>query len=474
MKKAFFIAASFLAMTACASHKTAVPLHESIDLGQSNQNIDEAAIKNVSLDQYWRAFDDAELNALIDLGQKQNLDLNQSVKRVKEARAIFDVSNYALGPNGSLATNANLMRRSEDGALPISRFPGVERDILDFNFGYDLGWEIDVFGGLHHAIDAAGARIDMLVYENLGIRAMVASEISRTYFELRGTQRELIAVNEYLANLDETIKLLNLRVSKGDLSHKELDELKAKREAYETQIPILNSKAKSASFALALLVGQTPETMAYLLKQSPNAPKLFAPPIGARSEILLRRPDILAADIKLKGRASETKYYESEKYPKFVMNAHFGWEALKIDDLFKTPSQAINIIPGIKWNIFDSGKINAQINASNAREEQALIEYKKAIMTALFESERATNEYEGALKALKEREDVTNAQTHLLNHQKMRFKLGDASKFEVLDAQRNVIDTQIQNIKTETQGAQSLISLLKAMGGGWEKPVENK
>lgn len=467
MKKAFILSTALL-FSACVTHERATPLSEKIDLGQSNQKIETSSIKNFPLSQYWLEFDDSELNKLIEIGQKQNLDLAQSVKRIKEARAQFDITNYALGPSGAVATNAQIIRRSEDGALPISKFPGVKRDILDFNFGYDLGWEIDVFGGLQHAIDGADSYIDILVYENQGIRAMVASEISRIYFELRGTMREIESVNEYLANLDETISLIQLRVSKGDLSHKELDDIKAKREAYETQLPILKAKAKSASYALAMLVGQNPESMSYLLVQKPNAPKLFAPPIGARSELLKRRPDILVAETKLQGRASETKYYESEKFPKFVMNAHMGWEALKIDDLFKNPSQAISIVPGLKWNIFDNGRVDAQINAANARQEAALVEYKKTVMNALFESERATSDYDAALKVLKEREDVTNSQSHLLKHQENRFKLGDASKLEVLEAKRNLIDTKIQNIKTETQSAQSLISLLKAMGGGWE------
>ncbi len=467
MKKAFILPALLL-LSACATHERATPLSEKLDLGQSVQKIDAAALKNLQLSEYWLAFDEPELNKLIDLGQKQNLDLAQSVKRIKEARAQFDITNYALGPSGAVVTNAQIIRRSEDGALPISKFPGVKRDILDFNFGYDLGWEIDVFGGLQHAIDGADSYIDILVYENQGIRAMVAGEISRLYFELRGTQREIATVNEYLANLDETARLIALRVNKGDLSHKELDDFNAKREAYETQLPLLKAKAKSASYALAMLVGQNPESMTYLLNQAPKAPKLFAPPIGARSDLLKRRPDILVAETKLQGRASETKYYESEKFPKFVMNAHMGWEALKIDDLFKNPSQAISIVPGLKWNIFDNGRVDAQINAANARQEAALVDYKKVVMNALFESERATSDYDASLKILKEREDVTNSQSHLLKHQESRFKLGDASKLEVLEAKRNLLDTQIQNIKTETQSAQSLISLLKAMGGGWD------
>lgn len=466
MKKVLTLSTALL-FSACVTHERATPLSEKIELGQSIQKIDATAIKSVPISQYWIGFEDTDLNNLIELGHKQNLDLALSVKRIKEARAQFDITNYALGPSGALVTNTQIIRRSEDGALPISKFPGVKRDIIDFNFGYDLGWEIDVFGGLQHAIDGADSYIDILVYENQGIRAIVASEISRIYFELRGTMREIESVNEYLTNLDETISLIQLRVSKGDLSHKELDDVKAKREAFETQLPVLKAKAKSASYALAMLVGQNPESMSYLLVQKPKPLKLFAPPIGARSELLKRRPDILVAETKLQGRASEVKYYESEKFPKFVMNSHFGWEALKIDDLFKNPSQAISIVPGLKWNIFDNGRVDAQINAANARQETALIEYKKTVMNALFESERATSDYGAALSVLKEREDVTNAQNHLLKHQENRFKLGDASKLEVLEAKRNLIDTKIQNIKTETQSAQALISLFKAMGGGW-------
>lgn len=463
---AIFPLAIFLA--SCSHYEKQNQRAPIIELGQSQTAILNAKIEKVALSKWWLSLDDETLISLIETALKNNLEMQLGLERLKEARAILDVNNYALGPSGKVSAGGAANRLSEKGALPIDKIPGFKRDQTLFRYGYDASWEIDFSGGIRNAIDAADAKLLALEFENNGIRITIAAETGRAYFEAMGALSEKELVENYLNNLDESLNLIQKRVKAGDLSHKDYDDLRAKREQYKTQIPAIDARFNAAKIALAKILGQNPESLNYLAQKKPENPKLIAFPIGARSELLLRRPDIRAAETMLKMRASEVKYYEAEHFPKFKINAHAGWEAINLLDLFNSNTQVLNIGPSIEWNIFDSGRIDAQINAALSREEQSYLTYKNIVIGAISDSERALSDYKSALDALEARKDVTLAQNHLLAHQQKRFKLGDASKLEVLDAERQTIETQIQNVRTQTMGASSMIGLFKALGGGWE------
>lgn len=462
-----FAAMSFaIFLASCGHYEKQNPKPPLIELGKSDIEKLNLNSEKIELSQWWKSLDDENLSNLIELGLKNNFDILTSQAKLKEARSILDINNYALGPNGAISGGASINQLSEKGSLPIDKIPGFEKNQTLFRYTYDASWEIDTSGGIRSAIDAASAHLLALEYQNNGIRISIAAEIARAYFELNGALIEKELANSYLANLDKSIELIKSRVKYGDLAHKDLDDLMVKRAQYSSQIPNFDIRISNAKIAIATMIGQNPESLNYLIK-SAKSPKIIAFPIGERSDLLKRRPDIRAAETLLKMRASEIKYYEAEHFPKFKINARAGWEAMNPLDLFNSNSQILNIGPSIEWRVFDSGRIDAQIKAAEAREEQSLIEYKKMVLIAIAGCERALTDYHNAIEIIDARAKILNTQNHFYNHQAKRLAVGDISKFEILDIERNIIETKIQNVKANTNAANSMILLFKELGGGW-------
>jgi NodT family efflux transporter outer membrane factor (OMF) lipoprotein len=465
----YALAVSLFALGGCDYYRKADAKPPLVNLGQSGQSLPNLVMQSIVFSTWWNDLGDNQLSALIETGLKQNNDLALAQARLKEVRALLDINNYALGPAGSVGTGISATRLSEKGQLPLDKIPSLQRDMVLTKYGYDASWEIDVFGGLRNAIDAANAKMLMAQYEYNGVRILIGAEIARAYYENMGARRELLIANQYLSNLNQIIELIRLNVKAGNLSSRELEEIIAKRNQYQTQIPAINAKIKASEIAITTLIGKLPEEVLNSKLSQINEPKLFAFPIGARSELLKRRPDILAAEAKLQMRASEIQYYEAEHFPKFKIGAHAGWEARDPSDLFKTTSQVLAIAPSIEWKIFDGGRIDANVNSAKAREDQAIIEYKKTIINAIGDTERALSDYNHAIETNKIRANSSAELNSILNHQNNRFKHGDISKIELLEAQNALLDNKMWQIKSQTQAGISMIALLKSLGGGWSQ-----
>lgn len=469
MKQQFFIPLSALILIGgCTHFEGAKPNIPNVETGNSVAKMPAVTINEVELSKWWLAFNDENLTKLIDEAMAQNYDIALANHRIEEARAQNQFSRAGLGPAVGAGAKVSQNQLSENGALPITKLPGVSRDQTVYQYGFDASWEIDVFGGLKHQIDATDAAINAQIYGREATKMSIAAEIGRNYFELNNTTRQLAATREYLKTLDETITLLKIRVQKGDISHKDIDEIIAKRENYESQIPALEAKRRDICYAIATLLGKPPESTLYLLSIPSQNPQIFAFPTGQRADLLKRRPDIRAAEAKLQMTASQIAAARTEHYPKFTISASAGWETMDLDKAFDYTSLATTIVPGIKWRIFDSGRVDAQINATVARDKQAMDEYSKSVITALSDSERSLNGYKAATDTITAKQDAIKAQNEFYQHQLRRFKAGDISKLELLDAARSLKDLQIQNIQIETQAQTQLISLFKALGGGWD------
>lgn len=455
-------------LSSCDYYRKADAKPPIVDMGQSKTQMPNLPVRQVELSKWWQSLGDEQLSAIIEDGLKQNFDMQLALAKLKETRALLDINNYALGPQGNVGASGHAIRQSEKGTLPIDKIPILSRDLTLFHYGYDASWEIDVFGGLRSAVDGADALLISSEYQTNGVRITIAAEIARVYYELMGAKREKEQIIAYLDNLNQSIELVRKNVNAGNLSHRELDDLLAKKESFATQIPQMDAKINAAKIGLATLCGKNPNDFDYLLNSTNKMPKLFAFPIGANSELLQRRPDIRAAEARLQMRASEVEYYKAEHFPKFKVNAQAGWDARNPLDLFNSNSQALTIGPSISWHIFDGGIVEAQVNSAKARQDQAIIEYKKSVLGAISDTERALSDYKNTIDAINVRAKIMDEQEHLLAHQKLRLAKGDISKIEVLDAERAIKETKLGDIKTQTQAANSMIALFKALGGGWE------
>lgn len=462
--KAKILAMSCLAafaLVGCAGFNSAYKGAPQIDLGQSQNTTSQ-----IELSKWWQNLNDPILNQYIESALANNHDLAASFARIEEARFTLQSSGAALRPSGTLGGGASGQRLSENGIMPLSKIPGFDRDQVLFQTGFDASWELDVFGGVRHYLEAQSDRVQITQEETNGIKITIAAEVGRAYFELQGANRELQSERAYILSLDRSIIMLRERIAAGDLSNRDLEDFLARRQNYATRIPAIEARIRAANIALQVLQGRAPNDAIVNFNQ--NAPLLLNFPIGARSEILTRRPDIRAAERRLASATSLTAVQNIEKYPRFMIGAHAGWESTDLSKIFDASSQVVSLSPMIKWNIFDNGRIEANIHAAEQRQKQALESYSQSVISALGDASRAFSDYQASLQTIDARKTVFASQRNLVAHANLRFAAGDVSQFEILEAERGLIDLQTQEIKNQTQAAISQIGLFKALGGGWQ------
>ncbi|KAF0183514.1 MAG: efflux transporter outer membrane factor lipoprotein NodT family [Hyphomonadaceae bacterium] len=421
----------------------------------------------IALSNWWQNLNDETLTHYIEVALRNNHDIAQSMARITEARQVLGSYQASARPSGNLGASASAQRMTENGAMPVARLPGFDRDQLVFQTGFDASWEIDVFNGVKHYLAAQTARIEVSEEEKNAVQIVVAAEVGRAYFELQGAQRELEYEKDYIESLNQTVDLLQSRNRAGDISQRDITEVMARKAAYETKLPAIEARIRAANIALQVIQGIPPS--AQILSVKTDEPLLLRFPIGARSELLQRRPDIRIAERRLAVRTNETAVQMVEKYPRFVISARLGWEATEPLKIFDTSSQAINIAPGIRWNILNGGRIEANIHAAEARQTQALEAYSQTIIAALGDSERAFSDYHGSLETIASRAQAIEIQQNLIAYGEQRLAAGDISWLELLEMGRAVMDLQIQDVRNKTQAATLQIALFKALGGGWSE-----
>ncbi len=424
-------------------------------------------VGTLDLSEWWHVFQDPTLDRLMELALARNLDLQQAGTRIAQARAASEAASGGFYPSVGISASTTLRRQSENGALPINSIPGIERDQTLNQTGFDASWELDLFGRLRNQVSALESRLEAAEDDARAARLSLAAEVARTYFEFRGSQRTLVAQNAALAILLRTGDIDRQRVSLGDLPAEELATVDAGIAAARAELPRTQAAMRNALFALGVLLARPPEAELALLESEPVPVPISALPVDGRADMLRRRPDIRAAERRLRASSAETGIALAEYFPRLTISAQAGFEALSDRGLFDEGSQEGSIVPLITWRLLDGGQIAAEVRVSRAREREASLAYEAAVLNALADTERGLNEDATALAAASLSRDARLANERFLAFAGERFRAGDVSRKDVLDAERRLLDAQIQEAQYETAALVARVSLFKALGGGW-------
>ncbi|HSN71712.1 MAG TPA: TolC family protein, partial [Steroidobacteraceae bacterium] len=241
----------------------------------------------------------------------------------------------------------------------------------------------------------------------------------------------------------------------------------------EAQVPQLMATARAAAFALALLLAEPPDGEWDLLAATP-APVSLAPiPVGERASLLRRRPDVLIAERELAAATAEIGVATAELFPRLVIGAHGGFQSLDTGTLFDSASQTWSILPSISWRIFDGGRTRAGIRAAEARAGIAALAYERAVLGALNDAERALSRYLLGLEALDRQRAAVAAAERSYGFAELRYRSGETALLELLDAERVLRGAEDTLAAVHTTVAVDLVSLYKALGGGWSPPEQS-
>jgi NodT family efflux transporter outer membrane factor (OMF) lipoprotein len=433
--------------------------------------------RSADLARWWTAFNDPLLNSLVERAVNFNLDLRIAEARIREARATRAVTASGEWPtldvSGSYSRNRAsgnaIGSPSQNGGAVAAAPSGATLEQNFYQTGFDASWEVDVFGGVRRGVEAADATIEATVEDRRDVLVTLLGEVARNYVDLRGFQRRLDVTRANLKAQQETVDLTRVRFQAGLASDLEVAQAEAQMNTTAADIPTLESALKQSAYRLDVLLGLQPGSLWDQLAIERAIPSL--PPevlVGLPSELLRRRPDIRRAERQLAAATAQIGAATADLFPKFFLTNTVGLQSISSSDWFTGGSRYWSIGPTISWPVFDAGKIRANIQVRNAQQEQAFGQYEKTILTAFQDVETSLVAYSKEQVRYRSLVDAVAANRRAFEMANELYVRGLNDFLNVLIVQRALFTSESDLAQSQATMASNLVSLYKALGGGWE------
>lgn len=415
---------------------------------------------------WWEGFHDPALDDLILEAAANNHDVRIALANIKQARALRRAAASDFYP--AVRAGASGERQGLSSATSSNR-SNAERERDSYDAGLDAAWELDLFGRVQRATEAADADLAAAEANRQDVMLSVLAEVARNYFEVRGLQKRIAVTERNIALLAEVESVAEARYKNGASSGLDLARARAAREAVAATLPALEADMKAGIHRISVLTGQNPEAYLALLSESkplPAPPDLV--PVGLRSELLRRRPDIRIAERSLAAATARIGVAETELFPRISLTGNVGTSARMFSDLFT--SGGFNYAFGglVDWPLLQGGKLRADIAAAEAGAEGRLAAYEQTVLKAFEETENALTRYGREWQSLKSYRTAAKAQQEAFEIAKLRYESGEDEFLILLDAERQLVEAEDNQILSETRILTHLTQLYKTLGGGWE------
>jgi multidrug efflux system outer membrane protein len=413
---------------------------------------------------FWRGFNDATLNRLIEQALAANHDVRIAVASLREARAARDGIDAERWPSLSARVDA------ERGIQPQTQAPGTrdERTKNTFNVALDASWEVNFFGRYRRENEAAAANVSAAEAGVNAARVSVVAEVARNYFELRGLQRQLAVAQSALVNQEAAYKLVQAREAAGRGTALDTARALALLEGTRAGVPALEARVQTTSYALAVLTANVPASMQALVREPQPLPGLPAVAgIGTPATLLQRRPDVRIAERQLAAATANIGVAKADLYPRITITGLLGLNAGSVSALSESQAFQYNLGTQMLWNLIDFGRRRAQIGQAEARTEAASLRFEKTVLTALQETEAALVSLNRTQRQTENLFNAAQASEQAAKLARARFDAGVSNFLDVLDAERQVLSDQDRLAQGQTAAATALVSVYKALGGGW-------
>ena len=417
----------------------------------------------VDLSAWWEGFNDPVLTGLIKEASESNLSRQQAASRVRQARYSRTISASALWPQVNTSGSYTRSGRDSGGGLGSNDL---------YRAGVDASWEVDVFGHVRRDVEAADAEIEATEFDEQDVLVSLAAEVGLNYVDLRSFQRQIEISKSNLAAQRRSYDLTRRQFQGGFVSGLDVTNAEAQVASTESQIPLLEAAERQAIYALSVLLGKPPGALVAELTAAgegrgaiPGSPPEV--PVGLPSELLRRRPDIRRADAQVHAAVARVGVATADLYPRFFLNGSAGVSADKPVGLLSWSNTAFSIGPSVSWPLFTAGRIRASIGAQNESAIQATLAYRQTILTALQEVEFSLIDYAKEQEHRKGLAAAAAANRRAVELATTLYTQGNTDFLNVLSAQRSLYAAELALVQSDRTLATSLVSLYKALGGGW-------
>jgi NodT family efflux transporter outer membrane factor (OMF) lipoprotein len=438
-----------------------------------------AAAQNPASDltAWWNGFGDPQLASYVAQALERNLDLAQATARVAQARAGLGAANAALLP--SAAVTGSAARAYQSAETPLGRVlaatPGNDRWGNAYDANVAASWEIDLAGGLRRGREAAQADYQAARADAVAARLAVAAQTADIYIGIRGLQARLDIAQRQVATRRDLLAKVRLLYTKGVAPEYQVNQTEGELAQAEATVPALQAGLDAALNALDVMLGSPPGTHRDALRAS--APIPAVPAIGAMgspADLLQRRPDLIAAERRVAAGNARIGAAMAEYYPHVSLGALLGSAtSLSSGHLFGASANQGSAMLGVRWRLFDFGRIDAQIGQAKGREAEALAAYRLAVL-------HATEDVENAFSALANRAQqadvLVRGENALARSRASTFagyQRGAGSLIDVLRADETLLQTADARAQAQTDVARAAVAAYKALGGGWDPAVSH-
>ncbi len=407
---------------------------------------------------WWKTFKDPELDSLVARAFAANLDLKQAESRIRQARAQYGVVDAGLWPS----VNAG-------GGYSHSRSGGQGKAANVYRAGLDASWELDFFGGARRASEAAEADITASVEGRRDLLVTLSAEVAVDYLSLRGLRQQITVARENLGMQEKSAEIARKRFTGGFNSRLDVVNAEAQVASTRSQIPVLEAQARQSAYALALLLALEPSALdAELAKETPIPAAPPEVPAGLPSDLLTRRPDIRQAEAQLHAATARIGEAKSALFPKITLTGSAGVSNNKLPSLVSWDRRNYSIGPSVTWPLLDFGRVRSGIKVQDELAQQAVLAYRKAVLTALNDVESALVAYVNEQLHRQALAEAVAANRQAVDLSSRLYAAGQVEFINVIAAQQSLLSAQNALIQSDRSIATDLVAIYKALGGGWD------
>ncbi len=449
---------------------------------------------------WWMLFHDTELTSLENRVADANLNVRISTIRLAESRSQRQITGAdqfptlggdgsytrervsskgvlglfggssgggtSFGSNGSSANGTT----GRSGGIPSSATGG--KTIAPFNlwqYGFDASWELDLWGRVRREVESADASLEASADARRNSLLSVLAEVARDYLQLRGVQTQLAIANDNIKIAQQSLDLTQARYKGGLTTDLDVANAAAQLATNQADVPQLEQSQDEQINALSFLLGEAPQALrAELITPGAVPPVPPRVPVGLPSELARRRPDIREAEAQLHAATADIGVAIADFYPKVTLDGSIGLQALKAKDLGNWGARQYGLGPTISIPIFEGGKLRATLQLRKVEQQEAALNYQQTVLQAWHDVDNAMTAYAAEQRRRDALSNSVAQNQRALDLSRQRYTQGVADFLNVLDAQRTLLQAELQLAESTTTVSQNLVQLYKALGGGWE------
>jgi NodT family efflux transporter outer membrane factor (OMF) lipoprotein len=429
------------------------------------------ATQSVELAIWWQGYQDPLMTRFIERALTQNLSLAQAQARLAQAKAAYRGAWAALLPRGDLQAEGARARQSLQTPLGqlLNATPNYDRDSNYYEGDVTASWEVDVFGGLRRGKEAAKAQYEASQAGVVATRLAIAAQTADVYITIRGIQARLNIAHDQVDTRQHLLNTIRQQFDRGVAARLQVEQADGALAQAAATIPVLETSLESALNAMDIILGAQPGT--YRAELEPPAPIPTAPRLantGTPADLIQRRPDLMVAERELAAANARIGAAISDYYPKFSLGALIGTATTGSRDVFTNGATQALGVAGLRWRLFDFGRVSAEIAAAKGRDAEALAAYQLSVLKA---SEDVENSFSALVKYEVEAQTLVQGEASLTRARDLSmiaYQRGVISLIEVLYADSALLAASDARARAQADAASAAAASFLALGGGWD------